>query len=109
MDLFNYRILPGGASKILRYLVILVAFVTTLHGFGQTSHTQKNGVKTRILLLLDASQSMYGVWHGERKYQVARQILGDVLDSLSQKPDVEVALRVYGHLKPFPPQDCNDT
>jgi len=76
---------------------------------AQTSN-QKAGVrKTRILFLLDASKSMYGVWHGERKYQVARQLLGDVLDSLETKPEVEVALRVYGHLKPFPPQDCNDT
>ena len=109
MNLFNYRIIPGGASKILRYLVILLMVVSTLQGFGQSSQTQKNRVKTRILFLLDASQSMYGVWHGERKYQVARQILDDVLDSLSQKEDVEVAMRVYGHLKPFPPQDCNDT
>ena len=109
MNLFNYRILPGRAFKFLRYLVILLTVVSTLQGFGQSSQTQKNKVKTRILFLLDASQSMYGVWHGERKYQVARQILDDVLDSLSQKEDVEVAIRVYGHLKPFPPQDCNDT
>jgi len=76
---------------------------------AQTSNRNQDNQKTRILFLLDASKSMYGVWHGERKYQVARQILGDVLDSLDTKPEVEVALRVYGHLKPFPPQDCNDT
>jgi Ca-activated chloride channel family protein len=65
--------------------------------------------ETRILFLLDASQSMYGVWHGERKYMVARQILSDVLDSLATHQNIQVALRVYGHLKPYPPQDCNDT
>jgi len=65
--------------------------------------------ETRILFLLDASQSMYGVWHGDRKYMVARQILSDVLDSLATHQNVQVALRVYGHLKPYPPQDCNDT
>ncbi len=58
---------------------------------------------------MDASKSMSGKWHGESKYTIARTILSQILDSLSVVGNVEVALRVYGHMKGFPPQNCNDT
>jgi Ca-activated chloride channel family protein len=109
MNYYHCSILLQNACKVVRRYSILLLLLVAVQTFGQ--YSQKHAVenKTRILFLLDASQSMYGVWHGERKYQVARQILDEVLDSLKQKPNVQVALRVYGHLKPFPPQDCNDT
>lgn len=96
-------------SVILVFTMIVLFFIWGIEGFSQSRSRSVSNPKTRILFLLDASQSMYGAWQGERKYLVARQILNDVLDSLETKPEVEVALRVYGHLKPFPPQDCNDT
>lgn len=95
--------------SILFIAALMLFMLDGMSGYTQTTSQLNTNQKTRILFLLDASQSMYGVWHGERKYLVARQILNDVLDSLDTNTDVEVALRVYGHLKPFPPQDCNDT
>ena len=94
----------GFRVAILSVLMILLVAESV---WAQASDTKIP--KTRILFLLDASQSMYGVWHGERKYMVARQILSNVLDSLENQQNVQVALRVYGHMKPYPPQDCNDT
>jgi Ca-activated chloride channel family protein len=37
--------------------------------------------------------------------------MSSMLDSLAQvpNPQFQLALRVYGHQKPVPPQDCNDT
>ncbi|MGC9470147.1 MAG: vWA domain-containing protein [Bacteroidales bacterium] len=64
---------------------------------------------TRILFILDASQSMTGEWQGDRKINIARNFLIRTVDSLEQLPQVEIALRVYGHQSPVPPQDCNDT
>lgn len=32
-----------------------------------------------------------------------------MVDSLQRLDNLELALRVYGHQKPFPPQDCDDT
>jgi Ca-activated chloride channel family protein len=52
---------------------------------------------------------MAGQWDGARKIDIAREILLDMVDSLEQMPNVEMALRVYGHQSPVPPQDCNDT
>lgn len=64
---------------------------------------------SRILFIFDASNSMAGQWDGERKIDLARDILFEMLDTLEQKEKVELALRVYGHQSPVPPQDCNDT
>lgn len=59
--------------------------------------------------MFDASNSMNGTWKSGTKMMVAKKLLGNMLDSLKNKPDLELALRVYGHQKPFPPQDCDDT
>jgi Ca-activated chloride channel family protein len=52
---------------------------------------------------------MAGQWEGDRKFDLARDILFEMLDTLEQREKVELALRVYGHQSPVPPQDCSDT
>jgi Ca-activated chloride channel family protein len=58
---------------------------------------QKQPVKTRILFILDASQSMLGQWEGQQKIKIATSLLSDLMDSLKHVKNVQVALRVYGH------------
>ena len=65
--------------------------------------------KSRILFIFDASNSMAGQWEGARKIDIARDVLLEMVDSLELMPNVEMALRVYGHQSPVPPQDCSDT
>ena len=64
---------------------------------------------TRILLLYDDSQSMVAKWQSGTKYDVAKKMVSGILDSLKNTPNLELALRVFGHLKRYPPQDCDDT
>lgn len=64
---------------------------------------------TRILFLFDASQSMYARWETNTKYEVAKKMLGEMVDSLQGMQNLELAMRVYGHTKKYPPQDCDDT
>ncbi len=64
---------------------------------------------TRILFVLDCSQSMAGTWESDKKINIARKFLIHTIDSLEKAPYTEMALRVYGHQSPVPPQDCNDT
>jgi Ca-activated chloride channel family protein len=52
---------------------------------------------------------MYGRWQSGAKIDVAKQLMSQLLDSLRYINNIELALRVYGHLKPFPPQDCDDS
>jgi Ca-activated chloride channel homolog len=64
---------------------------------------------TRILFILDASQSMLGTFKSDRKINVAIKTLISIVDSLEHLDNVTMALRVYGNQSPVPPQDCNDT
>lgn len=98
---------------IMRYFIALFFLIVLSYTSvsAQTTPIQKEPTKplTRILFLFDASQSMYGRWQSDMKITIARRILSDLLDSLQYTPDLEVALRVYGHQKDYPPQDCDDS
>lgn len=66
---------------------------------------------TRILFIFDASNSMNGKWEGATKIVRAREILKEAINELDGVPNLEIALRVYGHQSPITPtfQDCDDT
>ncbi len=66
---------------------------------------------TRILFIFDSSYSMQARWESGSRMDVAKRLLGELIDSLAQVKEarVEIALRLYGHSKGYPPQDCNDT
>lgn len=67
--------------------------------------------KTRILFVLDASNSMNGRWQSQRKMDVARELLDRTLNELKGTPDLELALRAYGHGSSIAnaEQNCDDT
>jgi len=64
---------------------------------------------SRILFVFDASQSMLGLWEKNQKITIARNVMIAILDSLEKLDNIELALRVYGHQSPVPPQDCSDS
>lgn len=88
---------------------MLALMASSSVGFGQKPKEERS--LTRILFVFDGSQSMYGRWESGRKIDIAQRLMTEMLDSLqSLKSDkFQLALRVYGHQKPVPPQDCNDT
>ena len=94
--------------NILLYFSILIY---TLNAYGQQLPLQPKPkpVMSRILFIFDASMSMNGIWEKDKKIIVARNILISFIDSLEKLPNVEMALRVYGHQRPVPPQDCSDS
>jgi Ca-activated chloride channel family protein len=79
--------------------------------FGQYNNQEKEKPPplTRILFVLDGSQSMIGRWQSDVKMNIAQDLLSNLLDSLKDIENIQLALRVYGHQKQYPPQDCNDT
>ncbi|MCX6281690.1 MAG: VWA domain-containing protein [Bacteroidetes bacterium] len=99
---FMYR-----SAALLLLLSLIFSFQSV---FGQVrKEPEKPKPVTRILFVFDASQSMYGRWQSDTKFNIATRLLSGLLDSLRNVPDLELALRVYGHQKPFPPQDCSDS
>jgi Ca-activated chloride channel family protein len=84
---------------------ILIAFVF----FGSGFFAQEQ--LTRILFILDASNSMNAKWDEQTRIEAAKDLLAKAVDSLKDVPNLEIALRVYGHQSPITAtyQDCNDT
>lgn len=90
-------------------LILMVLFVSTNGSSQYYKNQPKPKPTTRILFVFDASQSMYGQWQSDTKFNIAVRLFSNILDSLRNEKDLELALRMYGNQKRFPPQDCNDT
>jgi Ca-activated chloride channel homolog len=88
---------------MLRFLFVIVLFLAPL------AHAQEQ--LTRILFILDASNSMNAKWGEQTRIEAAKELLAKSVDSLVGTPNLEIALRVYGHQSPVTAtfQDCNDT
>jgi len=66
---------------------------------------------TRILFILDASNSMNNSWGKKTRFEVAKELLAKSVTELEGVPNLEIALRVYGHQSDITPtyEDCEDT
>jgi len=91
----------------MRIKLTLILIIISLFSYSNLSAQPKQ--KTRILFIFDSSQSMLGKWETGNKITIARKLLKQMVDSLNSVPNVELALRVYGHQSIVPPQDCSDT
>ena len=65
--------------------------------FTSSVQAQSTPQKTRILFVLDGSQSMYARWENGSKMKIATRLLRNLVDSLSGETNIELALRAYGH------------
>ena len=91
-----------------KFIFLLSVCLACVSSYGQ-SQPPKSENSTRILIIFDASNSMYGHWQSDTKINIAKRLLNNILDSISTIENLQLALRVFGDLKDFPPQDCNDT
>ena len=92
-------------NKKIKILILLGLIILSSNSYSQNKQEAVN----RILFVFDASQSMLGRWQSGRKIDIAKQLLTNITDSLKDVKNLELALRVYGHQRSFPPQDCDDT
>ena len=67
---------------------------------GQAQKHATSSERTRVLIILDCSNSMWERWQSDSKIKVTQHVLLNVLDSLQKQTDsdIEIALRVFGHL-----------
>jgi Ca-activated chloride channel family protein len=64
----------------------------------------------RILFLLDASGSMKEKWNNKTRFDAAKEILIQLIDSIEQKnTNIEFGIRTFGHQFPRENKNCNDT
>lgn len=97
-------------NKRSLHVFIFITLLIFQNSFSQpTAEPVRKKSKNRILFIFDASQSMGGTWEKNKKIDIARNILIGMIDSLEKVDQVQLALRVYGHQSPVPPQDCSDS
>lgn len=88
----------------MRYIVLLGCLLLMA-----VQSLQAQAPKTRILFVLDASGSMYARMDKDSRINVAKKLLTRMVDSLKNVQEVEIALRVYGHMSPKEKRNCEDT
>jgi len=66
--------------------------------FQNSKFEIQNSEQVRILLLVDCSRSMWDKWQSDSKIKVTQKVLLHFLDSLPERGNVEMAMRVFGHL-----------
>jgi Ca-activated chloride channel family protein len=88
--------------KLFKRYLFLVIFTSTIFNL-------KSQITNRILFIFDDSYSMYAPWNSNIKIEVAKKVMGEFLDSLKNLPNLELALRCYGHTTFFKERNCKDT
>ena len=92
--------------------VLLLGFGLLLAFSNDVSAQEKEKPLNRILFVFDGSQSMFGHWESGMKIDIAKQLLNELLDSLKNVENLDLAFRAYGHQSPFissTQRDCKDT
>lgn len=93
----------------LKNLFLYLIFIITVSaGYSQQKQSD-SPQKTRILFLIDGSNSMNGDWNNEGRWEAAKGILENLVDSLKVYKNLELGLRVYGHQTYKAQQNCKDT
>ncbi len=90
-------------------LFLILFFSYSINTFSQTKPKSENYSMTRILFIFDASNSMNGYWNDGPKINAAKDIFISIIDSLKSIPNLEIALRVYGHQSSVTEKDCKDS
>jgi Ca-activated chloride channel homolog len=100
-----------GKSHLKKTILLLLLFASVFAGnlTAQEQPARMAAPISRILFIFDASKSMLGYWDSDSKINIARDYLIRIIDSLQYLENVEMALRVFGHQSPIPPQDCSDS
>ena len=98
----------------MRRLAVFLCLLLWIVGWsGPDTHAQNAPPAkprvTRILFLLDASGSMMAPWEGRPRWEVAKQLLARMADSLNAYPNLELGLRAYGHLHDKEENNCEDS
>lgn len=97
-------------TQILKTKHLQLKTVALFLIFNLSFIVSKGQPTNRILFIFDDSYSMYAPWNSNIKIEVAKKIMGEFLDSLKSIPNLELALRCYGHQTFIKPErNCKDT
>ncbi|MEP0940126.1 MAG: VWA domain-containing protein [Rhizobiaceae bacterium] len=88
---------------INRSIFACIAFLAAMVLGSFNAHSRDNGAAGRVMLVLDASGSMWAEIGGKDKIVIAREVVRGLMSTWN--PDMELGLSAYGHRAKG---DCND-
>ncbi|MGV3589029.1 MAG: vWA domain-containing protein [Adhaeribacter sp.] len=97
------------ASRLLFFVCLLFCLFGNITAQAQANNRPEVPRKTRILFMLDMWGSMLAKWENSTRTEVAKNLLSKLVDSLQQYQNLELALRVYGHLYGRESNNCQDS
>ena len=80
-----------------RLIIGLIGLIGLIGPIGHSVQAQQ-AEKTRVLIILDCSHSMWDRWQSDAKIKVTQKVLLKFMDSVANQQNIDVALRVFGHL-----------
>ncbi len=93
--------------------MVLTGLLLLLQNPATAQEKKEVPKKTRILFLLDCSGSMLAKWNEKERLELridaAKRILTELVDSLKETKNLELALRCYGHQYDKNLFNCEDT
>lgn len=95
----------------LKTLLILATALFVCANISLAADEQKTAkdVTQDIEIILDASGSMRAMIGKETKIAIAKRVLIDLVESLKDRTDLALAVRVYGHQYHRDEKNCKDT
>ena len=81
-----------------KWILLLPLLTASFPSQTQAATGPDEKEKTRVLLIVNCSHSMWDHWQSDCKIKVTQKVLLHFLDSIAAQNDIEVALRVFGHL-----------
>lgn len=98
--------------NLIQTVLFLFCFFAGLNTSAQIQrgkYENQYGVQ-RILLIVDASGSMKTNWSGRTKWDIAKELITQTIDSIEKvNKQVEFAIRLFGHQSPRVEENCQDS
>ncbi len=99
-------------NRFIKSIVFILAISYQLLGISYKANAQakKQVLTTRVLFIFDASFSMSDTWQQNIKMDVAKRILTEIIDSVRNLPNLQLAFRTLGaDYSLYPERNCQDT
>lgn len=96
-------------SYTLKFSIVIALISACFNTNAQQTQVYKPRI-SRILFVLDGSGSMQQKWGESSKFDLAKQLLFKLIDSVEHKnPNVEFGVRVLGFQYPSTQRNCKDS
>jgi Ca-activated chloride channel family protein len=91
------------------YIALLLLLLCGNYAHAQEVRRYKPEIN-RVLFVLDGSGSMKETWNGRTRFDIAKQLLFKLIDSVERKnPNVEFGVRVFGYQYSREQRNCKDS